>query len=477
MIWAVCQECSVEKQPALPGKNTKRMRNDLRRDLFEAILMEHHDKYHGNLHESNDFNGSDDDYSDSNCLTQQDCTTNDTNYMEGRLISVSIELMRAQLFSEDDNRLPSKDFITEMVLEKEAYGSYTEFLIKKCWLKNDDATLRIEDCDLFLKIVKELVISSRGTNDRFMSIIEKIQCRHFIDNDKRDRRIHDLQMKVNALMEEKKLLLSAVQNIEGVDQRLHAHIASQVSGIHEEMSDEYQSTLSLPNDSECVIDLPLPTTISEARHLLENKTSFIQMLPIPAIHFQRCDGYSYVMPSDILELSLAFGIETEEVFHQQLGCNESTLSHRSIFRTPNMIDKLCLHSESTEESDTLYVPIALWSDGFDAGSQAKSNRSLVKLTTLHIPHPSLSKEHVFPLALGRHLANHDTFRKVFWDDIEALSRSTRMCFVSKLKRTVPVKFVMSYMIMDRPEHSEWTGFASHAGLYSTIPGISCPISV
>ena len=477
MMWAICQECSVEKQPALPGKNTKRMRNDLRRDLFEAILMEHHDKHHGNLHESNDFNESDEEHSESIFLTEHGCMMHETNYMEGQQISVSIQLMRAQLFSEDDNRLPSKDFITDMVLEKEAYGSYTEFLIKKCWVKNDDVTLRIEDCDLFLKIVKELVLSSRGTNDRFMSIIEKIQCRHFIDNDNRDRKIHDLQMKVNVLMEEKKLLLSAIRNVEGFDQNLHACMVSQVSDIQEEMSDEYQSTLSIPNDSECVIDLPLPTTTSEARHLLENKTSFVQMLPIPAIHFQRHDGYSYVMPSDVLELSLALGIDMEEVFHQQLGRNESTLSHRSIFRTPNMIEKMGLHSEISEEPDTLYVPIALWSDGFDAGSQAKSNRSLVKLTTLHIPHPSLSKEHVFPIALGRHVGNHDIVRKVFWDDIDALSRSTRLCFVSKLKRTVPVKFVMSYIIMDRPEHSEWTGFASHAGLYSTVPGISCPISV
>ena len=75
-----------------------------------------------------------------------------------------------------------------------------------------------------------------------------------------------------------------------------------------------------------------------------------------------------------------------------------------------MIEKMSMHSENPEEPDTLYVPIALWSDGFDAGSQAKSNRSMVKLTTLHIPHPSLSKEHVFPIALGRHVANHDMGR-------------------------------------------------------------------
>ena len=399
MIWAICRECSVEKQPVLPGKNMKRMRKDLRRALFDQILMDHHDKYHGNFHESSDFNDSDEDNFEP-----------ETNYMEGQQISVSIQLMRAQLFSEDDNRLPSKGFVTDMVLEKEAYGSYTEFLIKRCWVKNDDVTLKIEDCDLFLKIVKELVLSSRGTNDRFMSVIEKIQCRHFIDNEKRDRELHDLQMKVNVLMQEKKLLLSAIQNVEGVDQSLHACMVSQVSDIHEERSDEYQSSLSIPNDSECVIDLPLPTTVSEARHLLENKTSFIQMLPIPEIHFHPYDGYSYVMPSDVLELSLAFGIDTEEVFHRQLGRNDSTLSHRSIFRTPNMIEKMSMHSENPEEPDTLYVPIALWSDGFDAGSQAKSNRSMVKLTTLHIPHPSLSKEHVFPIALGRHVANHDMGR-------------------------------------------------------------------
>ena len=218
--------------------------------------------------------------------------------------------------------------------------------------------------------------------------------------------------------------------------------------------------------------MPLPITISDARKILENKHSFVQQLPLPPIHLQSSDGYSYVLPSDVVELSLALGAEIENIYSRDEDI--SSLHSRSIFRTPFMREKLSDNNDDLHDID-IYVPIAIWSDGFDAGSQAKSNRSLVKLTTLHIPNPKLSIDHVFPIGIGRHHADHESIRRMIWDDIDFLTQVPRLCYIPLLKECKKIKFIMSYLIMDRPEHSEWTGFSSHAGLFSTVPGISCPM--
>ena len=44
-------------------------------------------------------------------------------------------------------------------------------------------------------------------------------------------------------------------------------------------------------------------------------------------------------------------------------------------------------------------------------------------------------------------------------------------------RVVQIQFFLSYIIQDRVEHCDWTGFMGHSGTFSTIPGISCPITL
>ena len=482
MTWGVCKECQIEDQPTLPGNNTKRMRKDLRQDLFEVSLFEHHENYHSNINElENEDDDEDSNETDNDLLLYHENEARcGYSLIEARSIEVSLELAKAQLFSDDDNRMTSasKNLVTDMVMAKETEGSYAEFLIKKCWVKNDEVTLKREDCDLFLKVVKELVLSSRDCNQRFMFIVEKVESRHFSDNLKKDGRISKLEEEVHLLKERNKALMDIIHSVESLDAMTHTYMMSKVSDVVIGSFEEFNESVTTNVDSSNpVMDLLLPSTMSEARHLLENRNSFVQSLPIPPIHCQNVDGYTYVLPSDVLELSLAFGVDTELVYDNEFHENVTTLPDRSIFRTQNMINKITTNSVDDDENRSLYVPIAIWSDGFDAGSQAKSNRSLVKLTTLHIPHPTISKEQVFPIGLGRHLGDHENIWRVIWDDVQALSRSPRLCYIPKLKRTIPVKFILSYLIMDRPEHSEWTGFASHAGLYSTIPGRSCPIAV
>lgn len=58
-----------------------------------------------------------------------------------------------------------------------------------------------------------------------------------------------------------------------------------------------------------------------------------------------------------------------------------------------------------------------------------------------------------------------------------MSQSLKKCYVPALKKLVQIKFFIAYYIQDRVEHCEFTGFSSHNGICSTIPGFSCPILI
>ena len=69
--------------------------------------------------------------------------------------------------------------------------------------------------------------------------------------------------------------------------------------------------------------------------------------------------------------------------------------------------------------DEIYtIALGIWSDGYDAGGASKNNRSLVKLTTIHVVHPSLSQEHVFPNGLGKNDSNHNEIREILLKDMD-----------------------------------------------------------
>ena len=88
-----------------------------------------------------------------------------------------------------------------------------------------------------------------------------------------------------------------------------------------------------------------------------------------------------------------------------------------MFRFPdikNQINKMLNYENEADYSevnnvqyDTLNVAIGLWSDGCDAGGASKANRSLVKLTTIHVTNPLFDESHVFPIAFGSNKGDHE----------------------------------------------------------------------
>ena len=99
------------------------------------------------------------------------------------------------------------------------------------------------------------------------------------------------------------------------------------------------------------------------------------------------------------------------------------------------------------------------------------------MTTLHFVNPHIKEEHVFPVALGEHNADHDYVRNILMKDLYSLSKSMRKCYVPSLQKVVQVKFFIAHYIQDRVEYNEFTVFSNDKGLCSSIPGFSCPIII
>ena len=53
--------------------------------------------------------------------------------------------------------------------------NYAEYLIKKCWLKNFFCSISREDCNIFIRIVKEFIFSSRDACIRQVDILARME--------------------------------------------------------------------------------------------------------------------------------------------------------------------------------------------------------------------------------------------------------------------------------------------------------------
>ena len=162
-----------------------------------------------------------------------------------------------------------------------------------------------------------------------------------------------------------------------------------------------------------------------------------------------------------------------EEFTSYNSCKD-IISDRSIFHSKR-IRELVRKNEKKEES--LKVVIGLWSDGCEAGGMTKGIRSSVKLTTIHLCHERMNENYVFPVALGKGKSEHENVRRIIWNNIEDLCNKEHCFYDMRSSRIRKVEFTLGYLIQDRPEHSEWTGFMSHSGTYSTVPGVSFPCQI
>ena len=140
----------------------------------------------------------------------------------------------------------------------------------------------------------------------------------------------------------------------------------------------------------------------------------------------------------------------------------------------NEIDSV---SDESETYDVYNIGLGYWSDGCDVGGASKANRSLVKLATIHVIHPNLTENHVFPVGFGSNKGNHEYIRSQILKDLYDLQLKKKLVYVPSLKNVVAVQFFLAFVIQDRVEHCDFTGFSAHSGTFSTVPGISSPFII
>ena len=58
-----------------------------------------------------------------------------------------------------------------------------------------------------------------------------------------------------------------------------------------------------------------------------------------------------------------------------------------------------------------------------------------------------------------------------------MTKSVQKYYVPSFNKLVRIQFFIAYIIQDRVEHCEFTGFSGHNGLCSTVPSLSCPIKI
>ena len=78
--------------------------------------------------------------------------------------------------------------------------------------------------------------------------------------------------------------------------------------------------------------------------------------------------------------------------------------------------------DNLDTEDVYHIGLGYWSDDCDVGSASKAKRSLVKLVTIHVLHPTLTENHVFPVGFGSDKGDHEYVRCKILNDLYDLQR-------------------------------------------------------
>ena len=257
-------------------------------------------------------------------------------------------------------------------------------------LNPSEYSISKSDGDLFLRIVRQIVLNSRDEQCNIVDIYSRIEDRH-------KEQTQFLQNHINKLcdiIENQNSQITEICEKFGIDK---SAFTTNMPLISEEQHD-------MNSDNKIFINkLSIPLTIKDARRITD---TFVKGLICPFIQRNDADGYAYVLPSDVLPIAITRGVKFE-YFEKDSQClNE--MHKRSIFHTryiKSIVNSLSSvqssnggsSCENNNNKPTLFVPLGLWSDGCDTGSAFKANRNLVKSTTMHFVNPQIKEEHVFPI--------------------------------------------------------------------------------
>ena len=357
------------------------------------------------------------------------------------------------------------DSVMNTILECNGNTSLPQYYIKKYWMKGTSCDINLRDTVIFMRLMKAFVFGSRNENLNLATTIGMIEDRSMETNKRLHEEISLLQFQITNV---RNIIESSKSTLEALSL---GHVYSKI----DEAITPHQDSENTSSTNVHYVKVKLPTKSNEIRMLTEGRYSMLQNLLIPKIYTLNC-GYAYVLPSECLRLSIAMRSEVDLVTIEDIESN--IFPTRSIYHSPEIQNKIrLLHTRRSGNCQVYYSPVGLWSDGCDIGGASKSNRSLVKLTTIHIPHTTANKHHVYPIGLGSHKSDHDELRKIILSDFDMMEEKSMKCYVPSMQKTIEIRFFLAYIVQDRVEHSEFTGFMSHSGTFSTIPGLSFPIRV
>ena len=478
--WILCRLCCYDKQPRFPKKRDQRRSL---KNVYSSLMnsmKKHTEENHQDL--DNNFNANiegtetlDLSYDNSNSFFDESILSLSHDSSSTDEYNKALIINLKHTFPDvPGNTYKSKHnaHIRNLIYNRTTKKSFTQELILDKWLglNGEEYSISKQDCDLFLRIVRQILLNSREEQSKIVDIYTRIENRNKEENEKLRNEI----TKLRQIVEEQRQKMNEICSTYGIDN-------SQFN-LH-----------NIPSTSECdqiaplekgtkINKMPLPLTLKDTRKITR---SFVTGLVCPQVHKHFVDGYAYVLPSEVLPIAIANGIKFE---HYNVRNDNHTFNGRSIFQARyikeivnkfNSVRMTFMNDSDDEEKylPTLYVPLGLWSDGCDTGSASKANRNLVKLTTLHFVNPQINEEHVFPVGLGDHNGNHDYIRNKLMDDLADLTNSIQKYYVPSFNQLVKIKFFVAYVIQDRVEHCEFTGFSGHNGLCSTVPTLSCPIKM
>ena len=474
--WVVCSQCTYMNQPKSSSlRDQKRSKHKVTTSL-SRIMCDHTKKVHHHTMNalSNEpeiiFPNPDmfievddnDDYemnslnealsfTSNNEASVQSSNTNEYNANN----ELKLQLYRVFPDGPDNNDTKFNRHVREIIFQLNCNNSYSDYLIKKTWLRGysyEDYKITISDTDLFLRIIRQLLMNSRDEQGNIVDIYRRIEKRQEDLIQQLRKRIFHLESTIEKYEDTFKLI-----DKEYLRETMIEPIVTTEQNSETDFDDMKPINL-----------LPLPHTIQDSRYLMEKDSSFVSGLLSPPIHVNQSDGYAYILPSRLLPLFVSSGLEFEHVTDET---DLSTLDVRSKYHSPDILSTLLkfqstncenanqdnngLNEPENKDNNVYYIGLGLWSDGCDVGGASKAMRSLVKLITIHVIHPSLTENHVFPVGFGSDKGNHEYVRSQILNNLYDLQLRKKLVYVPSLN------FFLAFLIQDRVEHCDFPGFSSN----------------
>ena len=162
-------------------------------------------------------------------------------------------------------------------------------------MNTDEYSISKGDSDLFLQIVRQILLNSRDEQCKIVDIYSRIERRNNTENEILRNKITEL----HEIVERQNLKIKELCETFGVDK----------TGFSSDIPSILQTDIHSDFDQSIPLNkLSIPLTLKDARRITR---SFVTGLVIPQVHRHIVNGYAYVLPSEVLPIVMASGIKFE----------------------------------------------------------------------------------------------------------------------------------------------------------------------